>query len=85
MFPVGFACIYNLSHRDFLFYYDGIQALPGSTVLFFQKSDVVTIPRAVYAAFIALFVIIAVVAYVVDHFLMVNIAKAGKIKKTYTF
>ena len=61
------------------------QALASSTVVFFQKLDVMAIPRAVYAAFIALFVIIAVVAYIVDHFLMANIAKAGEIKKTYTF
>ncbi|XP_066915873.1 transmembrane protein 218-like [Clytia hemisphaerica] len=47
--------------------------------------DNMAIPRILYAAFIALFFIIALLLYMVDHILMPNIALAAKVKKTYTF
>ena len=50
-----------------------------------QVVDDMAIPRILYASFIALFFIIALLLYMVDHILMPNIALAAKVKKTYTF
>ncbi|XP_057302576.1 transmembrane protein 218-like isoform X1 [Hydractinia symbiolongicarpus] len=47
--------------------------------------DTFAIPRILYAVFITLFLLIALVAYMLDHVLMPNIAAAAKVKKTYTF
>ena len=51
----------------------------------FQDVDTMAFPRIVYAVFIVLFLLIGVVAYLLDHVVMHNIAVAAKVKKTYTF
>lgn len=50
-----------------------------------ESVDTFAIPRILYAVFITLFLLIALVAYMLDHVLMPNIATAAKVKKTYTF
>ena len=43
------------------------------------------ITRVVYACFVSLFVLVALVAYFIDHVLMPNIAHGARSKKAYTF
>ena len=53
--------------------------------LFQEQVDDMAIPRILYAVFIALFFIVALLLFMIDHLLMPNIALAAKVKKTYTF
>ena len=50
-----------------------------------ESVDQSYIARVAYACFISLFVLIALVAYFIDHVLMPNLADGARSKKAYTF